>query len=106
MTTLAGQGEPDTRLATRYERWDDLPDGYAEAAARIASFQALGEIVGVLPFWEWIYRVPDYTRKQMLIAKVQDEVGHGQVTARVAQGLGRPPEATNDDSPQGRAQHR
>jgi ring-1,2-phenylacetyl-CoA epoxidase subunit PaaA len=103
MTTLAVQGEPDTRLATRYERWDDLPDGYAEAAARIASFQALGEIVGVLPFWEWIDRVPDYTRKQMLIAKVQDEVGHGQVTARVAEDLGVPRERIIDDFLEGRA---
>jgi ring-1,2-phenylacetyl-CoA epoxidase subunit PaaA len=44
--------------------------------------------VGVLPFAEWVPRVPDYSRKQMLTAKVQDEVGHGQVMARVAEDLG------------------
>ncbi|MFF5988765.1 Phenylacetic acid catabolic protein [Prauserella flavalba] len=80
--------EPDPRLARKFELWDDLPDGYREEAARVSSFQALAEIVGVLPFAEWIDRVPDYARKQMLIAKVQDEVGHGQVTARVAEDLG------------------
>lgn len=85
---LSQSGEPGQRLARKFELWDELPDGYREEAARISSFQALAEIVGVLPFAEWIDRVPDYSRKQMLIAKVQDEVGHGQVTARVAEDLG------------------
>lgn len=83
---------PDQRLARKYELWDEMPEGYREAAARITSFQALSELVGVLPFSEWIDQVPDYARKQMLIAKVQDEVGHGQVTARVAEDLGMPRE--------------
>jgi ring-1,2-phenylacetyl-CoA epoxidase subunit PaaA len=76
------------RLTRTFELWDDMPEGYREAAARIASFQALAEIVGVLPFAEWIDRVPDYARKQMFVAKIQDEVGHGQVMARVAEDLG------------------
>jgi ring-1,2-phenylacetyl-CoA epoxidase subunit PaaA len=78
----------EERLARRYEAWDDMPEGYPAAAAKIASFQALAELIGVLPFAEWIDRVPDYSRKQMLVAKVQDEVGHGHVTARVAEDLG------------------
>lgn len=78
----------DARLARKYELWDEMPPGYREAAARIASFQALAEVVGVLPFTEWVQRAPDYARKQMVVAKVQDEVGHGQVTARVAEDLG------------------
>lgn len=80
------------RLEVRYELWDELPEGYRESAARIASFQALAEIVGVLPFAEWLDKVPDFTRKQMLTAKVQDEVGHGHVMARVAEDLGTPRE--------------
>lgn len=76
------------RLDRRYELWDTMPDGYREAAARIASFQALAEVVGVLPFAEWVDRVPDFMRRQMLVAKVQDEVGHGHVMARVAEDLG------------------
>jgi ring-1,2-phenylacetyl-CoA epoxidase subunit PaaA len=80
--------DEDERLARKYELWEELPEGYREAAARIASFQALAELVGVLPFAEWVDRAPDYQRKQMLVAKVQDEVGHGHVTARVAEDLG------------------
>lgn len=93
----------DPRLARRYELWDDLPEGYRTAAARIASFQALAEVVGVLPFAEWIDRAPDYARKQMLIAKVQDEVGHGQVTSRVAEDLGVPREQILVDFVEGRS---
>jgi ring-1,2-phenylacetyl-CoA epoxidase subunit PaaA len=78
----------DPRLARRFERWDDLSDEYQAAAARIAAFQALAELVGVLPFMEWLPRVPDYVRKQMFLAKIQDEVGHGHVMARVAEDLG------------------
>jgi ring-1,2-phenylacetyl-CoA epoxidase subunit PaaA len=94
--------EADPRLARRYELWDDVPDGYRAAAARIASFQCLAELVGVLPFAEWVPRAPDYSRKQMLIAKVQDEVGHGQVTARVAEDLGISREQILVDFVQGR----
>jgi ring-1,2-phenylacetyl-CoA epoxidase subunit PaaA len=92
----------DSRLARKFELWDELPDGYRVAAARISSFQALAEVVGVLPFAEWIDRAPDYARKQMLIAKVQDEVGHGQVTSRVAEDLGVPREQILTDFVEGR----
>lgn len=78
----------DHRLETRYELWSDMSEEYRRGAAKIASFQALAEIVGVLPFAEWVDRVPDYQRKQMMIAKVQDEVGHGHVMFRVAEDLG------------------
>jgi ring-1,2-phenylacetyl-CoA epoxidase subunit PaaA len=93
----------DQRLARRFELWDDLSDDYRAAAARIAAFQALAEIVGVLPFTEWLERVPDFQRKQMMIAKVQDEVGHGHVMFRVAEDLGVPREQIIDDFVQGRS---
>lgn len=83
-----GAEQDDGRLARKYELWDEMPEDYREAATRIASFQALAEVIGVLPFAEWIDRAPDFDRKRMLIAKVQDEVGHGQVTSRVAEDLG------------------
>ena len=78
----------DTRLERKFELWDELPEGYAEAAARISSFQALAEVVGVLAYAEWLDRAPSFERKQMLMAKIQDEVGHGHVTFRVAEDLG------------------
>ena len=88
MTENVDDRAQDARLAVRYERWDDMSDEYRAAAAKLASFQALAELVGVLPFSEWVDRAPDYARKQMLVAKIQDEVGHGHVTARVAEDLG------------------
>lgn len=88
MTVTVETIKDDERLGTKYELWDDIPEEFRKGAARIAAFQCLAELVGVLPFSEWIDRVPDFTRKQMLIAKVQDEVGHGHVMARVAEDLG------------------
>lgn len=102
MTDELGGQPADPRLAVRYECWDDLTDEFRQAAAKVASFQALAELVGVLPFTEWIDRVPDYARKQMLLAKIQDEVGHGHVTARVAEDLGVTREAILEDFASGR----
>lgn len=67
---------------------DPVPESYRQQALRIASFQTLAELVGVLLFSEWLDRVPAFVRKQMLIAKIQDEVGHGHIMARVAEDLG------------------
>lgn len=92
----------DTRLSVKYELWSDMPEGYREGAARVAAFQALAEVVGVLPFAEWMNKVPDYSRKQMFIAKVQDEVGHGHIMARVAEDLGIPREKILTDFVEGR----
>ena len=77
-----------SRLAAKYEAWDTLPDGYREQAARVAGGQCIAELVGVLPYAEWLDRAPSYARAQMLMAKVQDEVGHGHVMARVCEDLG------------------
>jgi ring-1,2-phenylacetyl-CoA epoxidase subunit PaaA len=99
---MTDTGVPDdVRLGRKYELWDEMPEGYREAAARISSFQALAELVGVLPFAEWLDRAPDFERKQMLLAKIQDEVGHGHVTARVAEDLGVPRERLLTDFAQG-----
>ena len=102
MTAARSAEAVDPRLARRYELWDDMSAAYRAAASRIASFQALAELVGVLPFAEWVPRVPDYARKQMLIAKIQDEVGHGQVTSRVAEDLGVAREQILNDFAEGR----
>lgn len=70
------------------EAGDPMPAAYSEQARRVASFQTLAELVGVLPYAQWLDRVPAFVRKQMLVAKIQDEVGHGHVMARVAEDLG------------------
>jgi len=56
---------------------------------KMAEHHANSEIVGALPEGEWITRAPSLRRKLALTAKVQDEVGHGQMLYRVSQDLGK-----------------
>ena len=68
---------------------DWKPEGYRIGMLRMAEHHANSEIVGALPEGEWITRAPSLKRKLALIAKVQDEVGHGQMIYRVAEDLGK-----------------
>ncbi|MER7400521.1 Phenylacetic acid catabolic protein [Streptomyces sp. NPDC000151] len=96
---------PSRQTATRrlYELNDPMPSEVRAGARKFASVQALNELVGVLPFAAWLGRAPSLARKQMLMAKVQDEVGHGHVAARVAQDLGSDWESILVDYVEGRA---
>jgi ring-1,2-phenylacetyl-CoA epoxidase subunit PaaA len=69
---------------------DWLPRNYRNGMLRMAEHHANSEIVGALPEGEWITRAPSLRRKLALVAKVQDEVGHGQMLYRVSQDLGKP----------------
>ena len=69
---------------------DWIPHNYRVGMLRMAEHHANSEIVGALPEGEWITRAPSLRRKLALIAKVQDEVGHGQMLYRVSQDLGKP----------------
>src|SRR5438477_4964583 len=71
------------------EAGDWLPRNYRAGMLRMAEHHANSEIVGALPEGEWITRAPSLRRKLALIAKVQDEVGHGQMLYRVSQDLGK-----------------
>ena len=68
---------------------DWMPHNYRIGMLRMAEHHANSEIVGALPEGEWITRAPSLKRKLALIAKVQDEVGHGQMLYRVSQDLGK-----------------
>ncbi|MFO0838078.1 MAG: 1,2-phenylacetyl-CoA epoxidase subunit PaaA [Phycisphaerae bacterium] len=72
---------------------DWMPANYRVGMLRMAEHHANSEIVGALPEGEWITRAPCLRRKLALIAKVQDEVGHGQMLYRVSQDLGKPRDA-------------
>ncbi len=72
------------------EQDDWMPHNYRVGMLRMAEHHANSEIVGALPEGEWITRAPTLRRKLALIAKVQDEVGHGQMLYRVSQDLGKP----------------
>jgi ring-1,2-phenylacetyl-CoA epoxidase subunit PaaA len=69
---------------------DWMPRAYREGMLRMAEHHANSEIIGALPEGEWITRAPSLKRKLALTAKVQDEVGHGQMLYRVSQDLGKP----------------
>ncbi len=72
---------------------DWMPQAYREGMLKMAEHHANSEIIGALPEGEWITRAPSLKRKLALTAKVQDEVGHGQMLYRVSQDLGK----TRDD---------
>ena len=56
---------------------DWMPDRYRKQLTRMMSQHAHSEVVGMLPEGTWITRAPSLRRKMSLIAKVQDEAGHG-----------------------------
>ena len=87
--------EPDERAfqerinaGIRIEAKDWMPDGYRKTLIRQISQHAHSEIVGQLPEGNWITRAPTLERKAILIAKVQDEAGHGLYLYCAAETLG------------------
>ena len=56
---------------------DWMPERYRKQLVRMMSQHAHSEIVGMLPEGNWITRAPSLRRKMSLLAKVQDEAGHG-----------------------------
>ena len=72
----------------RIEPRDWMPDKYRQTLVRQISQHAHSEIVGMLPEGNWITRAPSLRRKATLIAKVQDEAGHGLYLYSAAETLG------------------
>ena len=68
---------------------DWMPAAYRKGMLKMAEHHANSEIIGALPEGEWITRAPSLRRKLALTAKVQDEIGHGQMLYRVSQDLGK-----------------
>lgn len=67
---------------------DWMPEGYRKTLVRQISQHAHSEIVGMLPEGNWITRAPSLKRKAALLAKVQDEGGHGLYLYSAAETLG------------------
>jgi len=72
----------------KIEPKDWMPDAYRQTLIRQISQHAHSEIVGMLPEGHWISRAPSLLRKSILIAKVQDEGGHGAYLYSAAETLG------------------
>jgi ring-1,2-phenylacetyl-CoA epoxidase subunit PaaA len=75
----ARQARFDSRIAAdqKIEPQDWMPDAYRKTLVRQISQHAHSEIIGMLPEGNWISRAPSLKRKAILLAKVQDEAGHG-----------------------------
>src|SRR3989440_10521437 len=72
----------------KIEPKDWMPEKYRQTLIRQVSQHAHSEIVGMLPEGNWITRAPSLKRKAILIAKVQDECGHGLYLYAAAETLG------------------
>jgi len=72
----------------KIEPKDWMPEKYRQTLIRQISQHAHSEIVGMLPEGNWITRAPSLRRKTILIAKVQDEAGHGLYLYSAAETLG------------------
>lgn len=67
---------------------DDMPDGYRAHLIRQISQHAHSEVIGMQPEGNWITRAPSLRSKQILLAKIQDEGGHGLYLYSAAETLG------------------
>jgi ring-1,2-phenylacetyl-CoA epoxidase subunit PaaA len=76
--------EADQRIEPR----DWMPDRYRVTLIRQVAQHAHSEIIGMQPEGEWITRAPSLRRKAILLAKVQDEAGHGLYLYSAAETLG------------------
>ena len=72
----------------KVEAKDWMPDAYRRTLVRQIQQHAHSEIVGMLPEGNWITRAPSLSRKAILMAKVQDEGGHGLYLYAAAETLG------------------
>ncbi len=89
----------------KVEPGDWMPDDYRKNLIRMISQHAHSEIVGQLPEGKWIPYAPGFRRKLTLVAKVQDEAGHGQLLYRAAETLGKSREEMMDELLAGKAKY-
>ena len=90
---------------SRIEPRDWMPDGYRKTLIRQISQHAHSEIIGMQPEGNWITRAPSLKRKAILLAKVQDEAGHGLYLYSAAQTLGISRDLMTDQLIAGRARY-
>lgn len=84
---------------------DWMPEEYRQTLIRQISQHAHSEVVGMLPEGNWITRAPNLRRKAVLLAKVQDEAGHGLYLYSATETLGADREKTIDDLHSGKAKY-
>ncbi len=88
--TTSQQERFEARIAREcaIEPQDWMPDDYRKTLVRQIGQHAHSEVVGMLPEGNWLTRAPTLNRKAILLAKVQDEAGHGLYLYSAAETLG------------------
>ena len=89
----------------KIEPQDWMPDAYRRTLVRQISQHAHSEIIGMQPEGNWISRAPSLKRKAILLAKVQDECGHGLYLYGAAETLGVSRDALLDALHSGKAKY-
>jgi ring-1,2-phenylacetyl-CoA epoxidase subunit PaaA len=97
------QAKIDAEIKIEPRDW--MPDGYRRTLVRQISQHAHSEIIGMLPEGNWITRAPNLRRKAVLLAKVQDEAGHGLYLYSAMETLGADREQVIDDLNNGKAKY-
>jgi ring-1,2-phenylacetyl-CoA epoxidase subunit PaaA len=72
----------------KIEADDWMPEDYRQTLIKLISMHGMSEIMGALPEKEWVPKAPSLYRKLGIMAKVQDEMGHGQLLLRVSTIIG------------------
>ena len=82
--------EFDAKIAAevKIEPKDWMPDDYRDQLVRQISQHAHSEIIGMQPEGNWLTRAPSLRSKMILLAKIQDEAGHGLYLYSAAETLG------------------
>ena len=81
----------------KIEADDWMPEEYRKSLIKLISMHGISEIMGALPEKEWTPKAPSLKRKLGIMAKVQDEMGHGQLLLRVTEDLMKPSGKTRED---------
>ncbi|MGY1726460.1 1,2-phenylacetyl-CoA epoxidase subunit PaaA [Geodermatophilus sp. SYSU D01062] len=87
-TALQEQFEATVAADRRIEPRDWMPEGYRRTLVRQIAQHAHSEIIGMQPEGDWLLAAPSLRRKAILLAKVQDEAGHGMYLYSAAETLG------------------
>lgn len=97
------QAKIDAEIKIEPKDW--MPDSYRKTLVRQISQHAHSEIIGMLPEGNWITRAPSLRRKIALLAKVQDEGGHGLYLYSAAETLGTSRQQMFEDLNSGKAKY-
>jgi ring-1,2-phenylacetyl-CoA epoxidase subunit PaaA len=105
MTQLEQQFQAKIAKDIKIEPKDWMPEAYRKTLIRQISQHAHSEIIGMLPEGNWITRAPNLRRKAVLLAKVQDEAGHGQYLYSAMETLGESRDKSMADLISGKAKY-